>query len=341
MRVFISSTPDELEPHQTAACDVAHGLNIEPVLRDPAAGHGLERVAACARQVASADLVLAIVGWRRGRTPPPELGGDGLHAWTHWEVKSAFDHRKPVLVLMAAESWRPELREEDSRARALMQDFRGELDRLAVFFEDEPVAGDGSRPLEAFRELVRRQLVEAQRNAPTVTAPTVTTPPDVAPSLDSASGLRRWPPPRLPERPYPLLLPYTHPDLMAGRERELDELRQLLTRPVPLLGLYAPSGTGKSSLLAGGLIPKLRAEGRPVAFDRHPCEAGIANRLIGDLLVDQELEIQDDDPRGFVDQLLIARGLAGEPPVLVLDQFEDLFHAAAPRRAAPGRCSGP
>ncbi len=85
-------------------------------------------------------------------------------------------------------------------------------------------------------------------------------------------------------RPYPLLLPYTHPDLMAGRERELEELRRLLTRPVPIVGLYGPSGCGKSSLLAGALIPTLRGEGRPVAFDRHPTEAGIAGRLLGDLL---------------------------------------------------------
>jgi len=28
--------------------------------------------------------------------------------------------------------------------------------------------------------------------------------------------LRRWPPTELPDRPYPVLLPYTHPALMAG-----------------------------------------------------------------------------------------------------------------------------
>ncbi len=128
-------------------------------------------------------------------------------------------------------------------------------------------------------------------------------------------------------------MPYTHPDLMAGRERELEELRRLLTRPLPIVGLYGPSGAGKSSLLAGALIPTLRAEGLPVAFDRHPCEAGIAGRLLGDLLVPGEPDIADDNPRGFVDQLLIARKLAGEAPLLVLDQFEDLFHATAPRRA--------
>ncbi|MCP5113834.1 MAG: hypothetical protein GY953_23630, partial [bacterium] len=73
--------------------------------------------------------------------------------------------------------------------------------------------------------------------------------------------LRTWPPPELPEQPYPVLLPYTHPDLMAGCEEEIKKLHVHLQMPVPILGLGAPSGTGKSSLLAGGLVPDLRAKG--------------------------------------------------------------------------------
>ena len=87
MRVFISSTPEELRPHQIAAYDVAHALGFEPMLSDPAAGRGLDPVAACHRQVVTTDLVLAIVGWRRGRVPPPESGGDGFHPWLWWETR--------------------------------------------------------------------------------------------------------------------------------------------------------------------------------------------------------------------------------------------------------------
>ena len=68
MRVYISSTPEELKAHRALAVEVVAELGFEPASRDPAAGRGLDPVAACARQVASADLVLAIVGWRRGRT---------------------------------------------------------------------------------------------------------------------------------------------------------------------------------------------------------------------------------------------------------------------------------
>ncbi|MEE8523674.1 MAG: hypothetical protein V3T72_07055 [Thermoanaerobaculia bacterium] len=49
MRIFITSTPEELEPHQLAACDVAAELGHQPLLRDPTRGRGLKPVAACAR----------------------------------------------------------------------------------------------------------------------------------------------------------------------------------------------------------------------------------------------------------------------------------------------------
>jgi hypothetical protein len=127
VQVFVTSTPEELEPHQAAAVDAVAALGHRPVLRDASASPGLDPVSACRRQVARADAVVAIVGWRRGRVPPPSLGGDGLRPWTYWEVAGAFDHRVPVLPLLAGERFLPELREEQPEARAVMADFRGEL----------------------------------------------------------------------------------------------------------------------------------------------------------------------------------------------------------------------
>ncbi len=314
MRIFITSTPEELEPHQVAACDVAAELGHQPVLRDPTLGRGLEPVTACARQVAAADAVLAIVGHRRGRVPAPALGGDGVHPWTWWETRAAFDHGLPVGVLMASDVWRPDLREDDARGRSVMSDFRGELARLASPFDDEPGPG--------YQQLVRHQLATVAR------------------SFSSAMldlELRRWPTPELPANPYPVLLPYSHPELLAGRDRELAELRQLLAQPVPIIGLHAPSGTGKSSFLHAGLVSALRACGRPVAFDRYPCEPGIARRLLGDLVAADGLEAADDDPHAFVDRLRDVLRRLEKPPVLVLDQFEDLLRFdSGPARARIG-----
>ena len=109
---------------------------------------------------------------------------------------------------------------------------------------------------------------------------------------------------------------------------ELTEVARLLRLPLPILGLYAPSGAGKSSFLGAGLVPRLDADGLAVSFDRHPSEPGLAGRLIGDLLDADDpgaLAIDEEDRRGFVDRLLAARALTGGPPLLVLDQFEDLL----------------
>ena len=136
--------------------------------------------------------------------------------------------------------------------------------------------------------------------------------------------LRVWPPPDLPEHPYPVLLPYSHPDFMAGRDQEIARLRRLLQMPVPILGLSAPSGVGKSSLLLGALVPILRAAGVPVAVIRHPAEPGVASRLISDLLDGAE-PVDDRDAAGFVERLAEVERLVGTAPILVLDQFEDVL----------------
>ncbi len=248
--------------------------------------------------------------------------------------------------------------------------FRGFADDVEIFEVGIP----GVAPLVAPKGSANVQRVESAREIEPQAAA------EEAPSI----RLRRWPPVELPERPYPVLLPYTHPALLAGREREIAKLRRLLAEPVLILGLCAPSGTGKSSLLLGGLVPALREEGRPVAVVRHPHEQGVADRLFGDLIEDDTVlggwcEIQPHarardfspdqgakpqtywsisrisqhrdggkDPlaarpefhtrllgaeappwRDFVDRLSEVERLAGEAPILVLDQFEDVLSPEA------------
>ncbi len=288
---------------------MAQELGHEPVLRDPVPRLGLDPVTACRRQVTRADAVLAIVGFRRAGVPAGELGGDGLRPWTSWELGHGFEHRLPVVALLAGEAFGPE-REGDPEAAALMSDLRGELMRIARVFDDE----------SSFRTQVEAALRTVQR-------------PSWTPGLSVGDlRLRRHRAPVLPSTPYPVLLPYTHPELMAGRDGDLTDLRRTLGLPVTVVGLHAASGIGKSSLLAGGLVPTLRAEGRPVAFERHPTEPGLIARLLGDLLEGEDFEPAEESGNVryfvdyFVDRLLIARRLAdGLTPILVIDQFEDLL----------------
>jgi len=211
----------------------------------------------------------------------------------------------------------------------------------------------------AIDETIRRCLEKEPRSRPLSAAAVAAAlrGGDAPEQADTEIRLRDWTPPELPEQPYPVLLPYRHPDLLAGRNNEIDALSGLLELPSPVVGLPAPSGTGKSSLLAGGLYPALRSAGRPAVLERHPAEPGVAGRLIDGLLqAVGGIAVADGDFAGFIDKLVEAEALAGGvPPVLILDQFEHLFRLAEGRRSRavlgtllaatcrrwPGRSSAP
>lgn len=278
-----------------------------------------ERVA----QVAQADLLLVILGWRLGSAPTFDQGGNGESSWTEYELRSALRRRKPVVVLMASTNWPEKDREAKPHALAELLDLRGEVNSIASSFDLEPVSEAGARTLERFRETVRRELA---RHHPTVQNG------ESSPKTElKGIRLRSWPNLDFPDEPFSSLLPCTHPSLLAGRDRDLAKLRRLLRLPMAVLGLHSVAGAGKSSLILGALAPELRAEGQPIAIVRHPTEPEVGRRLVGDLLESslpgdlRELDVEEGDHRSFVDFLLAAHHLAAAPPILVLDQFERLF----------------
>ena len=173
-------------------------------------------------------------------------------------------------------------------------------------------------------------LEGSEHSSPSLPFPT--TPPPVPVAVGEVfrneTSLRRWPSSELPNQPYPVLFPYRHPALLAGRDRDLARLIRLLRTPHPILGLRALSGTGKSSLLHGGLVPTLRSAGRPVAYSRHPWEPGLERRLLADLF--DRIPPQG----GFVNHLVEAHRLARLPPVLVVDQLEELLRRGNSRELA-------
>ena len=317
MNVVIASTSEDLESYRTIAGEMTRQLGFEPSMMNPQISSEsslAERIAPASR----ADLLLVIVGWRRDALPSPELGGDGRRSWMGWEVRAALRHARPVVVLMADESWPMESREENPVARAWLLDFRGDFHSTASFFKPE----DGAK--EQFRELVRSHLLQFVEDT---AATGVIVHQELGPQ-ELGLRLRQWPEPEFPAQPFPLLLPYTHPKLLTGRERERTELERKLRLPMPILGLYAASGAGKSSLLWGALVPTLRAAGQPVAFVRHPSESGLGERLINDFLKmedGQPVSQEDGDHQAFARRLRAAKELAGALPVLVIDQFEDVL----------------
>lgn len=154
-------------------------------------------------------------------------------------------------------------------------------------------------------------------------------------------SIRRPPLQKWPGEPYPLLLPYSHPELFAGRDWEIDEFELRATGSRMILGFYAVSGSGKSSLIEAGLIPRLRAKGYAVARDRDPAEPGVEppgalgsiSRLRDDLF--EGAGRWGNDPLAdFVEVLTEIRRVTQKPAILILDQFEDLFQPGVEKERA-------
>ncbi len=135
-----------------------------------------------------------------------------------------------------------------------------------------------------------------------------------------------------------------------GRDAELREM-YLRVRDTPLTVFYGQSGIGKTSLLGAGLVPKLKAEGyKPVllrllfgaddpslhdqiraalatacASEEWPKDALLA--MWGQMGLWEIFHRSDFWPKGSADLL------GTNPPVLILDQFEELFTLGREQRS--------
>ncbi|MCX5931121.1 MAG: toll/interleukin-1 receptor domain-containing protein, partial [Cyanobacteria bacterium] len=164
-----------------------------------------------------------------------------------------------------------------------------------------------------------------------------------------------WPPPGEPDRPpFPGLMEFEeeHAAVFFGRDQEWREVierlngRRRLGGPRRLLVLHGSSGSGKSSLLRAGVLPRLRRAGRewlvlpPLRPKARPLQAmaqglGVALGQAGDwrtLL--QQLLASGDLPElralleGWAADLRVAAGSQEAQILLPIDQGEELFTVA-------------
>lgn len=125
-------------------------------------------------------------------------------------------------------------------------------------------------------------------------------------------------------------------DYFFGRTRERSELfRRIISQPLTLL--YGRSGLGKSSLVAAGLVPKLGREGYSPATLRFGFEEADPP-LVTQLRAAFAEAIGEEPPGRTIWEsqhrldFLPAPGLPR--PVLIIDQFEELFTRGWQKRRA-------
>lgn len=132
------------------------------------------------------------------------------------------------------------------------------------------------------------------------------------------------PPPLAPSCPYPGMVPFSEDDSSRffGRDDEIKEILQRL-RLHPFLAVIGPSGSGKSSLVFAGLIPKLPESGlfggKWLIHQMRPGKTPLTNlkTSLGIDLSNPGLAVTENLPQPSSQRLL-----------LVIDQFEEVFTIA-------------
>lgn len=328
MRVFISSTSEDLVQYRAVVIDAVQHTGWQAIGMESFGTDTRPTVDACIGRVLECDLFVLILAFRYGWIPKPEEGGDGASSITRLEYDAAVKARKPIRILMANDDWPGRLWDSDSDLRGAILDFRRTVNRPAVFFPFEEFNPAATERMPRFRTTIRQELLRhketlldgGHEKKPVSTRPAserVIRAPDYSVSL--------------PERPYPLLSSYTHPDLLGGRDREINSLTRKLGGARPVVGVYAASGIGKSSLLRAGLMPRLAEEKRPCALISHPAEPLLGPRIVLQLFEDYEMGDKELSPTQFANEIIACRRAVGGPPVIIIDQFEDLFRIDASR----------
>jgi YHS domain-containing protein len=138
-----------------------------------------------------------------------------------------------------------------------------------------------------------------------------------------------------PERPWLGLSSFNEQSshYFFGREREINELLDRI-RTQPLTVLFGLSGRGKSSLLGAGILPQLRAAGaRPIILRLRQDGTSFVEqmRVAWDQATGAEPSSASLWERGH--QKATRAMLLAEPPVLILDQFEEVFTLGQKRTA--------
>jgi hypothetical protein len=155
LKVLVSSTSEDLKDYRAVARNEIVHLQWHPDMMEDFGAIPSPTASACRSKVEQCDVVLLIVGFRRGWVPTREQGGDGESSITALELAAARELHKPVLVMLAdKKSWPGELYEKDQAGREWVDKFQKELNQPAEFFKNEE---DPALPV--FRTKVRSVLL--------------------------------------------------------------------------------------------------------------------------------------------------------------------------------------
>ncbi len=383
IRVFISS-PGDVNAERKIALDAIEYFPNRPAYREKVAfrvvawdkpGAGTAMLGTLTPQEAinrglpkpsDCDIVIVIF-WSRMGTPFTDTDGKEYLSGTHWELLDALNSKQTETVIFR--------RTEEKLFKSSDKKGQEQNDRVVGFFASEMFyREDGSivrgvnqyetpddfrRDFEIFFEELVVRLLKRYEDGDAKPPPP---PTGDSPQSQSEIGNVMTVTAQLWEgSPFPGLRAFTEEDapIFFGRGRETDSLIQQVSAS-RFVAVVGASGSGKSSLVGAGLIPRLKANGIEGSADwlyarftpgtgKNPFEALVK------ALMDVVPSLQVDDPFDYDDKLeeraqrlqdkperlntIIEHALKDELAhvnlFLFIDQFEELFTLANSDYATP------
>jgi hypothetical protein len=311
MKVYLSSTLDDLLPERQSVDDALRGLPEWHVVHSYDADERNVR-ASCLDDVAKCDLYIGIIGRRYGSIPK----GERLSI-TELEYEQARSKEIPTLIFMKHD-------------HAILR-----------IHDDEITKENDPRRIEKFRQTLSNGSSEGVRLA------VFRTPDELKQAVLRA--LLRWSqrqgdgtPKRIEGPPYPGLRAFRadQADRFFGRDAEKDALAErLLVSDQRFLAVIGPSGSGKSSLVHAGLLPMLTRSAAASGSGWFVAKLNAGNLTMGiateleRLFPDVGLRAYEIDarlrahPAAISDLVLAALGKNFDNTRLLIfvDQFEEVF----------------
>jgi Domain of unknown function (DUF4062)/AAA ATPase domain len=334
--IYLSSTYEDLKEHRRVVFDALRKSGYQVIAMEDYVATDQRPVDECLKDVSEADVYVGIFAFRYGYVPPVGHNNPNGLSITELEFRQAEKLKKPCLTFVVNQStpWPP-------------------------IFMDSQTAEDKGERINTFRQYLLTEKLASSFSSPhelaTLVLAAVAKHQDAIKKTDEATRQKTETAPAITwdiekdGSPYPGLMHFTrkYAPVFFGREAEVREILDRLRLPEGrFLIISGGSGTGKSSLVDAGVLPRIEESGideRLFACLRmvpsqgsHPFDAllrplhGYAERA--GLNVFEQAERMAAQPNILSERIheIVSKGMNGNSLVLFLDQMEELFTAQDP-----------
>ncbi|MCX7111100.1 MAG: SUMF1/EgtB/PvdO family nonheme iron enzyme [Proteobacteria bacterium] len=319
--LYLSSTYEDLKDHRRTVIDALRQSGYQVVNMENYVARDDRPVDACLKDIDQVDMYVGLFAFRYGYIPPKEHGNAEGLSITELEYRRAGQAGKTCLVFLADEKSGWPLNFVDAVTGEGASG--AQIKRLRQHLSSEKMSGFFTSPHQLASLVQAAVLQSLIANSSTFKHPA---PPAITWDIAQKGS------------PYPGLAHFTRYFALVyfGRETEVSEVLDRFSQPDGrFLIVSGDSGSGKSSLVDAGVLPRLEADTHAVYMlpsqGDNPFDAllRVLNgpaQLAGLNPFNLAKELVDN-PDKLVPSLaqIVQRGLQGKPLVVFIDQLEEIF----------------